>query len=268
MVFVILTIDERLDDAKKCVASICRVYGLGANITLATYGGVAVGRQPLTEAYAKLMGFDYLDVPRHGFLTEDDTREWHACEVLARMQITRVMTERGYSEIYIMHADVRVLGDFRPCFQPSGKWSFAAILLRAKERFSELVKKGSWALYFEGNQARLADILVRYNQAFVAQMYAKYGDDRGLWEKWLSKFMLFGDLAQFDVARETEGFTGRAILEDTDEEPMLCGTVKHEARQAIPACLSDATRKGLDREGMVRNFERRVLQPEGKYSGR
>jgi hypothetical protein len=143
-----------------------------------------------------------------------------------------------------------------------------AILLRARERFSELVEKGSWSLYFEGNPARLADILVRYNPAFVAQMYAKYGDDRGLWDNWLSKSMLFGDLAQFDVAKETEGFTGRAILEDTDKGPMLCGTVRHEARQIIPACLPDATRKGLSRDGMIRNFERRVLHPEGKYSGR
>lgn len=258
MVFVILTIDERLDDAKKCATSICRVYGLGAKIALATYGGVAVDRQPLTEAYAALMGFDYLDIPRHDFLTDDDTCEWHACEVLARMQITQVMAGRGYSEIYIMHADTRVFGDFRSFFQPSEKWSFAAILLRAEGRFSELVKKGSWALYFEGNPARLADILVRYNTAFVAQMYAKYGDDKGLWEGWLSKFMLFGDLAQFDVARETEGFTGRALVEGTDEGPMLCGTVRHEARQAIPACLSEATRKGLDRDGMMRNFERRA----------
>jgi len=258
MVFVILTIDERLVDVMLCVDSLRGTYGPDVPIALATYGGVAVGQQPETARYAMAQGFPYFDAPRHDFLTEDDTREWHACEVLARMQITRAMAARGYSEIYIMHADTRVLGDFRTCFRPYGKWSFAAILLRAEGRFSELVKKGSWALYFDGNPARLADILVRYNTAFVAQMYAKYGGDRGLWEGWLSKFMLYGDLAQFDVARETEGFTGRALVEGTDEGPMLCGTVRHEARQIIPACLSEATREGLDRDGMMRNFERRV----------
>ncbi|GEM_PF-7021274 len=133
-----------------------------------------------------------------------------------------------------------------------------AILLRAQESFADLCEKGSWRLYFEGNRARLADILVRYNPAFVAQMCAKYGSFRGMWENWLSKFTLWGDLAQFDVARETEGFTGRYIQDKDDSGPICGGTVMHLARQAIPACLSKTMCRGIDREKMLKNYERRT----------
>jgi len=255
---VILAIDERMDDVRACVKSLREVYGPGVPIALATYGGTSVGQQPAVAKYAAENGFPYIDLPRHDFLTDEDRAEWHACEVLVRMQITKHFADLGIEEVYIMHADVRIFGNFRPCFHPSGKWSFVAILLRAEERFSELVKKGSWSLYFESNPARLADILVRYNSAFVAQMYAKYGHSKGLWDKWISHYTLWGDLAQFDVARETEGFTGRYIQDLDDSGPICGGTVLHMARQAIPACLPEATRKGIDRAGMLKNYERRA----------
>jgi hypothetical protein len=256
---VVLAIDERMDDVRDCVESIRRVYGSQAPIALATYGGAGIGPQPVVAAYAAEQGFMYLDIPRHDFLTEDDTREWHACETLARIQITKKLLDMGYSEIYIMHADVRILGDFRRDFKwPWGKWSFVAIMVRTRENFGELCRRGSWALYFERNPARLADILVRYNTAFVARVYAKYGDDKGLWEGWLSRFTLWGDLAQFDVARETEGFTGRCIVEENDSGVMCHGTVAHRPRQAVPVCLPERVRAGLDMDGVARNFERRT----------
>jgi hypothetical protein len=261
LINVILAIDERLDDVKRCVESLQKTYGSTAPIAFATYGGVAIGPQPATAAFAEVMGFPYLDIPRQDFLTEDDSKEWHACELLARIQITKHFADLGYSEIYIMHADVQVLKDFRPFFHKltmDDSWSFVAILLRAQESFSDLCEKGSWRLYFEGNRARLADILVRYNPSFVGQICQNGMTPRELWQTWLSKFTLWGDLAQFDVAKPWKGFHGRFLHEKHDFGPMLGGSIQHKPREAVPACLSEGTRKGLDRAGILKNYERRA----------
>ncbi len=257
---VILAIDERLEDVEKAVKSLRKTYGPGAPIALATYGGVAIGAQPKVKAYAAENGFVYYDVPRHSFLTEEDSKEWHACEILARMQITDRFAAAGYGEIYIMHADVRILKDFRPFFKnltADEAWSFVAILLRADRPFPELCDRGSWGLYFDRSRSRLADILVRYNPAFVADLYAKEGDFLGVWRNFLSGMTLWGDLAQFDLAREVLGYRGRFLKEESDLGPMLGGAVVHEPRERIPACLTEATRIGLGSEGLRRNYERR-----------
>lgn len=258
---VILAIDERMEDVQACVKSLRKTYGPGAPIALATYGGAAVGRQPQVEAYAKESGMLYYDVERHDFLTAEDTKEWHACEILARMQITDWFKKAGYDEIYIMHADVRILKDFRPFFGRlimDEAWSFVAILLRADRPFPELVKTGSWGLYFEKSRARLADVLVRYNPAFVAFLRAREGGFLGVWRKLLFQMTLWGDLAQFDLARDIHGFSGRFLKEETDLRPMLGGSVLHQPKEKIPECLSQETRVGLDEAGVRRNYERRA----------
>jgi len=257
---VILAIDERLEDVKRCVKSLRAVYGPSVPIALVTYGGVAIGKQPAIEEYARIQGFQYVDIGRHKFLTLEDSAEWHACEVLARLQITKHFADLGYDEIYIMHADVTVEKDFRGIFAEKavGQWSFIAFLIRAVESFDILCQKGSWKLYFEGNRSRLADIIVRYNPSFVARVYAEYKDPAGIWENWLSKFTLWGDLAQFDVARKWNGFTGRYIPAKSDIAPLGGGSIIHSPREKIPDCLGKETHVGLDREGVRRNYERRV----------
>jgi hypothetical protein len=257
---VILSIDERLDDVKRCVESLRSVYGKDTRIALVTYGGKSVGKQPRVLHYALSEGLIYYSCDRHDWLTDEDRREWHACEILARMQITREFSKTD-SEIYIMHADVIVQKDFRSYFVEKciGKWSFVAILLRAKEDFKTLCDKGSWNIYFEGNKARLADIITLYNPEFVKEIYDTYGEDKDIWDKLLSKFTLAGDLAQFDLARERNGYTGRYIQEENDWNPMLSGAVVHKAREKMPEFLPPEERKGLTVGEMNQNFVRRVL---------
>jgi hypothetical protein len=259
---VILSIDERLDDVQKCVESLRAIFGRNVPIALATYGGAAIGPQPAIKAYATAQRFQYIDIPRHDFLTEEDTKEWHSSETLARIQITQHFADMGYDEIYIMHSDVQARGDFRAEFQKkaTGAWSFIAIMVRAGEPFEELCKKGSWRLYFEDNRARLADILTRYNPAFVAQMYAKWGTTRGIWNNFLSKFTLWGDLAQFDLAREHLGFTGRHFEDKWGQGKMCHETIIHSPREMMPICLSEDTRRGTDKAGIRANYERRVCK--------
>ncbi len=257
---VILAIDERMDDVQACVESLCDIYGPDVPVALATYGAPSVKPQPGVAAYAAKNGFPYLDLPRHDFLTDEDRFEWQACEILVRMQITRHFANLGIDEVYIMHADVRAAGNFRARFleKATGKWSFIAILVRASETFESLCEKGSWGLYFEGNPARLADVLVRYSSSFVGQLYAENGTDLGVWENLLSKFTIWGDLAQFDLARERGGFTGRYLDGKSDYGAMCGGTVLHLPKQAIPGCLPDGTKKGTDKIGIRKNYERRV----------
>lgn len=254
---VVLAVDERLEDVKACVTSLRAVYGPDAPIALATYGGREVKDQPETIRYAKEEEIQHYDAPRQTWLTEEDSKEWHASEALARIQITKHFADIGYREIYIMHADVRVLGNFRTHFlnRIRDDCSFIAILLRAKESFESLCQKGSWALYFEDNSARLADILTAYNPEFVNELYIEYGGDQGIWNGYLSRFILWGDLAQFDIAREWHGFKGGYIQEDYDKGPMCGGTVLHVARQTIPQFISN---KWIDKEGMTKNYERRA----------
>jgi len=257
---VVLAIDERLEDVKRCVESLRKVYGQAVSIALATYGGHHILAQPLISAYADEQGFLYFDAPRQDWLTEEDSQEWQCSETLARIQITKHFMDWGYEEIYIMHSDVQIIGNFRRYFlkEAKGQWSFIGNLIRAQESFKDLCERGSWGLWLEGNRARLADILTRYNPAFVARLYAEFGTVRGVWDLYLSKFTLWGDLAQFDVAREWHGFTGRYIQDKTDVTPLCFNTILHHARQNIPACMSEVTRKGIDRDGVLRNYERRI----------
>lgn len=257
---VVLAIDERIDDIKTCVDSLRHVYGSKAPIALATYGGVAVGPQPIVSEYAKAQGFLYFDAQRQLWLTEDDSQEWQCSETLARVQITKHFMDLGYDEIYIMHSDVKILGDFRTYFlrEAKGQWSFIGNLVRASESFEWLCNRGSWDLWFDKNKARLADVLSRYNSKFIEHLYDKFSDDKGIWDGYLSKFTLWGDLAQFDIAKGMDGFIGRYIKDHTDCTPLCFGTILHIARQSIPSCLTEKTRKGIDRPGMIRNRQRRV----------
>jgi hypothetical protein len=259
---VVLAIDERLDDVKACVESLRKVYGLEAPVALATYGGAAVPFQPAVAAYAADQKILYYDSPRQDWLTEDDTKEWHASEALSRIQITKYFADLGYEETYIMHADVRILGNFRSLFlkEAQGAWSFIAILLRAREPFEDLCDRGSWSLYFEGNPARLADILVRYNPEFVNRIYQEYRTTKGIWDMWLSNFMLWSDLTQFDLARLNFGFKGQFLPEKDDHFPMCWGTILHLARQTVPDCVSSEKRMGFDKAAILRNYERRTCR--------
>jgi hypothetical protein len=207
---VILSIDERLDDVKRCVRSLRDVYGAQAPIALATYGGAAIGEQPAVSEFAMVEGLEHVQIPRHAFLTREDSAEWHACEVLARLQITREFFRRGYDETYIMHCDVVALKDFRPYFREKmcQNWSLVALLLRARESFWKLCQKGSWELYFEGNRARLADILCIYNPIFVNTVYERYGSDDGVWRNG-SRDLRFGGILRSSTLR-----AGGMILPD------------------------------------------------------
>jgi hypothetical protein len=258
---VVLAIDERLDDVKRCVGSLRRVYGPDCPVALATYGGVEIGPQPKIRAYAEEQGLLYAEMDRQSFLTPDDSREWHSCEALARIQITRHFMTLGYEEIYIMHADVVILGNFREYYKAAitgAKWSFVGVLLRTGEPFEALTKKGSWAIYFEGNRARLSDLLVMYNVNFVQALYKEYETDAAIWKRWLSRFMLWSDLAQFDMARDWNEFKGFVILESDDVAPICHGSVLHDSRQKLPEGLENKTMSGQDMSIMQRNFERRT----------
>lgn len=265
MLNVILSIDERIDDVKNCVDSLRSVYGQGVKIALATYGGRYVKEQPLIIKYAIQEGFPYYSCPRQDWLTDDDIREWHCCETLARLQITKALSHLD-NEIYIMHADIEVLGNFRKHFLlPILKgsvyemnWSFVAILLRAKEEFLTLCGKGSWKLFFEANSARLSDIVTLYNPVFVKILYETYKDDKGIWDNLLSKFTLFSDLAQFDLARDWNGFTGCFITDKDDDKPICHNTIQHLARQRIPAFLPSSVHQGGVLSDMISNYERRT----------
>lgn len=256
---VILAIDERLDDIKRCVASLRKVYP-GCRIGLATYGGSLIAEQPLVKQYASEQGFPYCDALRQSWLTEEDSFEWQASETLGRIQITKHFMDLGFDEIYTMHSDAIIVGNFRQHYlkKAIGNWSFIALLVRAGEPFESLCAKGSWKLWFEKNPARLADILTRYNPEFIKRLYAEFHDDRGLWDHWLSKSTLWGDLAQFDIAINCFGFNAAYFTDKTDFTPLCFNTIHHAARQSIPACLSEGTHKGLDKAGMMRNYERRV----------
>lgn len=261
MLNVILSVDERIDDVQRCVESLRSVYGKGVKIVLATYGGKSVGHQPLVIKYALKEGFVYYSADRHDWLTDEDRREWHACEILARMQIIKEFS--GYdSEIFIMHADVIVKGNFRNYFLSlcKDKWSFIGILVRAQETFEALCNKGSWNIYFEGNKARLADVITLYNPEFVKKVYDTYGDDKDIWDKFLSKFTLAGDLAQFDLAKDWNGYKGYCMKEENDCNPMCHGTIVHQAREKMPEFLPPEERKGLTAGEMNVNFVRRALK--------
>ena len=260
---VVLAIDERIDDIKRCVGSLRDVYGERVPIALATYGGAAIAEQPVVKAYAAKQGFAYFDALRQTWLSDEDSREWQCSETLGRIQITKHFTDLCYDEVYTMHSDVCIIGDFRTYFlrEAKGAWSFIGNLIRAFESFDFLCDRGSWGLWFDGNKARLADVLSRYNPRYVESLYAEFGDDKGLWDGLLSKSTLWGDLAQFDLARPWRGFTGRFIQDKTDFTPLCYGTILHIARQSIPACLTtETTRKGIDRSGMLKNFERRACR--------
>jgi len=266
---VILAIDERLEDVKRCVNSLREVYGRDCPIALATYGGREIKSQPRVNEYAKEQGMIHFEADRQSWLTPEDSREWHSCEALARIQITSYFMKLNYNEIYIMHADVVILGNFRPYYLvqalvlrhsaiTGAKWSFVGVMLRASESLEDLSKKGSWRIYFEGNRARLSDLLIMYNAEFVKALYQEYTNDEGIWNKWLSRFMLWSDLAQFDMAKDWNGFKGCVIPENDDTLPICHETILHDSRQRLPEGIVNKTMSGQDQSIMQQNFERRA----------
>jgi len=256
---VILSIDERIEDIKRCVASLRKVYP-AVRIGLATYGGILIADQPIVKEYAREQGFIYFSAQRQTWLTEDDSREWQCSETLGRIQITKHFMDIGFDEIYTMHSDAVIVGDFRKHYlnKAVGNWSFIALLVRAADLFETLCERGSWGLWFDENPARLADVVTRYNPEFVKKIYEMFLDDREIWDKWLSKYALWGDLTQFDIARNCFGFNAAYFTDKTDLSPLCFNTIHHIARQSVPACLSDGTKKGLDRDWVMRNYLRRV----------
>lgn len=256
---VIYAIDERILDVEKCIKSIKKVYGDNIEIALATYGGKNLRKQPIVSAYAIENNLHYYDMPRQTFITDDDAKEWHACETLARIETTKHFSDIGHKHIFTMHSDVLIKGLFASEFYKlmHGQWSFIGILLRADKDFATLCNKGSWQIRFENNRARLADIVTIYNPEFINALYREYGNTEGIYNNLLKKSTLWGDLAQFDLAREWQGFKGVYINEKDDLDIMCNSTIQHVARETIPGYLPSMVSRGATIDELKRNMERR-----------
>lgn len=205
-------VDEHLDAVMSCATSIELAYGVDAPIALLTNGGPCVPKQSKVAALAKKRAYRYMDVPRQDFLPPVDELEWHCCESLNRVMETQAFAELGCRELYTMHSDVVVYRDFRPEFHGcmTGKWSFVSML---RPRQTGMIERTAdtdlWDVQHLGG--RLTTCLTIYNPDFVDELYQTYGDEEGIWNGHMKQWPMWGDVAQFGVAREWHGFTGRGV---------------------------------------------------------
>lgn len=246
---VIYSIDSRVGDTVRCIDSLRAQYGKSVSIALATYGPVP--RQTRVADLAMREGFEYVRIVPHTFLSEHDLQEWHSCELLVRIQATRYFALMGYDEIYTMHSDAVISGDFRKHFRVVADrfpdFTFIAPLMRSDTPWGQ-IRGSAWDVLLGPSRVRMGDIICQYSADAVNRLYERHQDAEGIWRAELKTLPLFSDCAQIDFAMRGGYSVG---YDNQSDDNLIYGTVRHLSREMNAGGAMD--RDDRSREILTRN---------------
>ncbi len=236
-IFVVLGVDSHLDRITKCIQTIKAVYGTTAHIGVATFGNETVGPSVKLKQFCEENDYLFHDCERQSFLTIDHSktnqgfittdREFHVCELLGNITVSKHFYDLGYKEVYLLHNDLFVVRDFLPLYRKhmTDNWAFVAPYVCASgqpkvslESIMGTNKLDRGGRTMVGNRwvlARVTQTVLLLNPKLIDKLFSKYGDQENIFKSFLSTYNMHGDIALLQLFDGFEGFVGNPIFKDT-----------------------------------------------------
>lgn len=238
-IFVILGIDSHIERIQKCVSTITKIYGEKVNIGIGTFGNKTVAPSIKLKKFCSERGYIFYDSERQNFLTIDHTkknqgfvttdREFHVCEILGNITISKHFYDLGYKEVYLLHNDLFVIRDFLPLYRRhmTQNWAFIApytcSLLTPKLNINKIRKipkenrvTGGYTIIDNKRfLARITQTIIIFNPQLIQHLFSKYKNQKRMFMNLLKKYDMHGDIALLQLFDEFEGFVGNPITQDT-----------------------------------------------------
>ena len=254
-IFVVLGVDSHLQRIEKCISTIQAVYGDTIDIGISTFGNSTVKPSVELSKFSAERGFAFHDSERQDFIeisseatphssqpeeVQASGREFHVCELLGNIVVSKHFYDLGYEEVFLLHSDLYVVRDFLPLYRRymTSKWGFVSAYLSnptvAKPSLDELKSApdlSNGVVVVDGNAVwvRMAQAVLTINKGLVDTLFEKYGTQREIFKNALEDYSFYGDIALAQIATGFEGFSGNPVIEDTMVDPAALEDVS-EAR--------------------------------------
>ena len=253
-VFVVLGVDSHLERIKKCISTIKLVYGDQVDIGVSTFGNGTVPPSRQLESLSKEAGYVFYDSPRQDFIktssenshhssqppeVQASAGEFHVCEILGNIDISKHYYDMGYEEVFLLHSDLFVVRDFLPLYRSymTKDWAFVSAYLSDPKKpkppigslnNQPLLHMGEVVVDNETIWVRMAQAVLVLNKDLVNVLFEKYGTQAGVYYSALSNYSMYGDIALAQIATGIEGFSGNPVFEDTMLDPASTTDVTRE----------------------------------------
>ena len=242
-IFVVVGVDSHLPRIEKCISSIRLLYRDKFDIGVATFGNSTVPPSKKLQQYCQENELIFFDSERQDFLNLDPARvercgttpsevkavasEFHVCEMVGNLEISKHFYDLGYEEVYLLHSDVLLVRDFLPLYRKykKSKWAFVSALLTHHGaptlKFSEIsdhenISKGFAVVGSSRVWVRCAQAILMINKELVNVLYSKYTSQKEIYDSVFSRFSMFGDVALVQMCTlGIEGFFGNPVREET-----------------------------------------------------
>lgn len=240
-IFVVLGVDSHLNRIEKCLSTIKLVYGDNVDIGVATFGNSTVPPSSALKEFSSKNGYTFYDSDRQDFIELSSNNkshssqpaevsasggEFHVCETLGNLAISKHYYDLGYEEVYLLHSDLFVIRDFLPMYRKRmvSNWAFVSAYLSdptlPKPDISLFASQNdihNGNITVGGNKVwiRMAQAVLILNKALVNALFDKYATQKDMFDLLLSKYSMYGDIALAQIAAGLEGFAGNPVIEDT-----------------------------------------------------
>jgi len=184
------------------------------DIAVATFGPPSLAPSNALKDFAEAEGFLFYDAPRQEWVTRG--REFHSCEVIGMLTLSKHFYDRGYDRVYLLHNDIYISKDFTAVLATKEKnnWGYIAPLRKTEVRdhisldipFSEALLLHSHQM--EMTTTRISQECVIFNPLFIEAVYGTYDDEKNMWFKIFVYSNMHGDLGINDIAKNFLGFDG------------------------------------------------------------
>ena len=254
-IFVVLGVDSHLQRIEKCISTIKAVYGDTIDIGVSTFGNGTVKPSVGLSKFSAERGFAFHDSERQNFIetsteatpnssqpeeVQASSREFHVCELLGNIAVSKHFYDLGYEEVFLLHSDLYVVRDFLPLYRKymTDKWGFVSAYLSNPsmpkpplDELSSATDLSNGDIVVDGNVVwvRMAQAVLILNKDLVRTLFEKYGTQKEIFENVLEGYSLYGDIALAQITTGLEGFSGNPVIEDTMVDPAALEDVS-EAR--------------------------------------
>lgn len=149
-----------------------------------------------------------------------------ASEIIGMIQLSKSFYDKGFSEVFLLHADTLIYRDYKPFFRAvmDKNWSAICPLINflnphqdVKSLWSKVKKLNSKRIE-KSSPARLTQSAVIFNSRFINSIYEQYNEETlgDYFSKYWSDSSVYGDCALFDLNHMN--FKIRPILESISLE--------------------------------------------------
>jgi|1_EtaG_2_1085319.scaffolds.fasta_scaffold00652_12 hypothetical protein len=229
-ILVILGVDSHLERIKKCASSIKAVFEDSVDIGIATFGNSFVEPSKKLENFSSKNKFIFYDSPRQNFLDLDPNnknqgfvttfREFHVCELLGNLLISKHYYDLGYDEVFLLHNDLFVVRNFLPVYRKNmvSNWAFVVPYTwhgsaKAKISLKELMSSVHKFVKPESGPRFTQTILI-FNKQLLKKISQKISNQKSFYEDFLINYNLHGDIALTEIWKDFFGFEGQPIEEN------------------------------------------------------